>query len=151
MSSREAANNTNFLSLEKLVFTIKFFLKRNLAHNFLSCQIPSVSSEELTLPRHIRCELSRLRCHGYSLLLPIVQEKTEEFFLQRLRDLIYLLDCSASEPLRRAIFGNTSSIFDLRSRPCGMARLLGLQFLQAPIPRKKSGSTRAPPSSLSLT
>jgi len=35
------------------------------------------------IPRLIRCELSRLHCHGYSFLL---QAKTEgEFFLQRLR------------------------------------------------------------------
>jgi len=36
------------------------------------------------------------------------------------------VDCHASEPLRRAIFGTTSSIFDLWSRPWGVARLLGL-------------------------
>jgi len=33
----------------------------------------------------------------------------------------------ASEPLRRAIFGTTSSIFDLCSRPWGVARLLDLR------------------------
>jgi len=32
-----------------------------------------------------------------------------------------------SKPLRRAIFGTTSSIFDLWSRPWGVARLLGLR------------------------
>jgi len=31
--------------------------------------IPSVSSKELALPHLVRCELSRLRCHGHSLLL----------------------------------------------------------------------------------
>jgi len=38
-----------------------------------------------------------------------------------------LLDCPAFEPLWRAIFGTTSSIFDLWSisRPWGVARLLG--------------------------
>jgi len=45
-----------------------------------------------------------------------------------LQDLTHLLlDCPASEPLRRAIFGTTYSIFDLLlSRPWGVARLLGL-------------------------
>jgi len=38
----------------------------------------------------------------------------------------FLLGCPASEPLRRAIFGTASSIFDLWSRPWGVARLLGL-------------------------
>jgi len=37
----------------------------------------------------------------------------------------------------RAIFGTTSSIFDLWSRPWGVVRLLGLRGL---IPRKRSGS-----------
>jgi len=53
-----------------------------------------------------------------------------------------LLDCSASEPLWRAIFGTTTSIFDLWSRCWGVAPLLGLRGIpHAPIPRKGSGST----------
>ena len=32
--------------------------------NPLTKQIPSVSTEKLLLPRHARCILSRLRCHG---------------------------------------------------------------------------------------
>ena len=32
-------------------------------------RFPSTSTEELVLPRHARCVLSRLRCNGYSLLL----------------------------------------------------------------------------------
>jgi len=44
-----------------------------------------------------------------------------------------LLDCPASEPLRRAIFGTTSSIFDLWSRPWGVTRLLvSVAFFHAP-------------------
>jgi len=35
-------------------------------------------------------------------------------------------DCPASKPLRRIIFGTTSFIFDLWSRPWGAAQLLGL-------------------------
>ena len=38
-----------------------------------------------------------------------------------------LLDCSASEPLRKYIFGSSLSILDLWSRPWGVARLLGLR------------------------
>jgi len=55
-----------------------------------------------------------------------------------------LLDCPSSEPLRRAIFGTTSSIFDLWSRTWGVARVLGLHGVTPrprPIPRKGSGST----------
>jgi len=44
-----------------------------------------------------------------------------------LQDLTHLLlDCPASGHLRHAIFGTTSLIFDLWSRPWGLARLLGL-------------------------
>jgi len=43
--------------------------RRNLSHNSLFCHIASVFSKELVLPRLIRCELSRLCCHGHSLLL----------------------------------------------------------------------------------
>jgi len=113
--------------------------------SFLSCQIPSVSLEELALPRLIHCKLSRLRCHGHNLLLSsyLCRIKCKENSFSSacghpLQDLTHLLlmYCSASEPLRRAIFGTTSYIFDLWSIPWGVARLLGL-----PIPRKRSGST----------
>jgi len=53
----------------KIRHTCYSLWRRNPSHNSLSYQIPSVSSEELALPRLIRCELSRLRCHGHSLLL----------------------------------------------------------------------------------
>jgi len=61
-----------------------------------------------------------------------MQDKKEgEFFMQHcghpLQDLTHLLDCPASEPLRRAVFGTASSIFDLWSRPWGVARLLVLR------------------------
>jgi len=62
-----------------------------------------------------------------------MQDKMElEFFLQRLyghlQDLTHLLlDCPATEPLCRAIFGTTTSIFDLWSIPLGVAQLLGLR------------------------
>jgi len=62
-----------------------------------------------------------------------MQNKSEgEFFMQRsgypLQDMTHLLlGCPASEPLRRATFGTTSSIFDLWSRLWGVARLLGLR------------------------
>ena len=36
---------------------------------FSDTQVPSISTEELVLPRHARCVLSRLRCNGHSLLL----------------------------------------------------------------------------------
>ena len=43
--------------------------RRRISHSHLNFQVPEVSSEELLLSRSIRSELSRLCCHGHSLLL----------------------------------------------------------------------------------
>ena len=40
-----------------------------LSSKFFDTQVPSISTEELVLPRHARSVLSRLRCNGLSLLL----------------------------------------------------------------------------------
>jgi len=60
-----------------------------------------------------------------------------------LQDLTHLLlDCPASEPLRPVIFGTTSSIFDLWSRPWTWPECwVSVEFLHVLIPRKGSGST----------
>jgi len=108
-------------TIAKIRHTHYYFWRRNLSHNSLSCQIPSVSSEELAHPRLIRCELSRLHCHGHSLLLSsyLYRVKRKEnssysAYGHPLQDLSHLfLNCPASEPLRRAIFGTTSFIIDL--------------------------------------
>ena len=42
--------------------------RRTVSSKFFDTQIPSISTEELVLPRHARCVLSRLRCNGHSLL-----------------------------------------------------------------------------------
>ena len=43
--------------------------RRTVSSKFFDAQVPSISTEELVLPRHARCVLSRLRCDGHSLLL----------------------------------------------------------------------------------
>ena len=43
--------------------------RRTVSSKFFDTQVPSVSTEELVLPRHARCVLSRLRCNGHSLVL----------------------------------------------------------------------------------
>ena len=107
--------------------------RRHISHSHLNFQVPEVSLEEL-LSCPIRCELSRLCCHGHSLLLSsylhrISQKENSassacEHPLQDLNHLF--LDCPASEPLDKSIFGSSLSILDLWSRPWGVARLLGL-------------------------
>jgi len=75
-----------------------------------------------------------------------MQETEREFFLQRMQThsaglTHLLLDCPASELLRRTIYGTTSSIFDLWSRPWGVARLLNLrEVLSRPHPSEGVGS-----------
>ena len=43
--------------------------RRTVSSEFFDTQVPSISTEELVLPRHDRCVLSRLCCNGRSLLL----------------------------------------------------------------------------------
>ena len=43
--------------------------RRTVSSKYFDTQVPSISTEELVLPRHGRCVLSRLRCNGHSLLL----------------------------------------------------------------------------------
>ena len=55
--------------------------RRHISHSYLNYPVPKVSSEELLLSRPIRCELSRLRCHGHSLLLSSQDQSEGEFCL----------------------------------------------------------------------
>ena len=43
--------------------------RRTVSSKFFDTQVPSISTEELVLPGHARCVLSRLRCNKHSLLL----------------------------------------------------------------------------------
>ena len=43
--------------------------KRTVSSKLFDTQVPSIFTEELVLPRHARCVLSRLRCNEHSLLL----------------------------------------------------------------------------------
>ena len=97
-------------------------------------------SEELLVSSPIRCELSRLRWvfyYGHILLLfsNLHRNSRKKNSGSRacghaLHDLNHLLlDCPASEPLCKSIFGSSLSILDLWSRPWGVARLLGLRIV----------------------
>ena len=108
--------------------------RRHISHSHLNFQVPKVSLEAPS-SRSIRSELSCLRCHGHSLLLSsylhrISRKENSDCSAcgHSLQDLNHLLlDCRASEPLRKSIFGSSLSILDLWSRPWGVARLLGLR------------------------
>ena len=45
--------------------------RRTVSSKFFDPQVPSISTEELVLPRHASCVLSRLRCNGHSFLLSL--------------------------------------------------------------------------------
>ena len=53
--------------LLSVVSTLVF--SRTVSSKYFDTQVPSIFTEELVLPRHARCVLSRLRCNGHSLLL----------------------------------------------------------------------------------
>ena len=65
--------------------------RRTVSSKYCDTQVSSISTEELVLPRHARCVLSRLRCNGHSLLLGFLSLQdwqNREFFLQRLWTLV---------------------------------------------------------------
>ena len=123
--------------------------RRTVSSKYFDTQVPSISTEELVLPRHARCVLSRLRCNGHSLLLGSylsrigrIENPSCSACGHPSQDISHLiLHCPATCSLRRSLFGDSLSLYDLWSRPWGVALLLGLHgFPPCPIPRKGSGN-----------
>ena len=120
--------------------------RRTVSWKFFDTQVPSISTEELVLPRHARCVLSRLRCNGHSLLLGSYLSRIGTIenpscsacghSSQDTSDLI--LHCPATDCLRRSLFGDSLSLYDLWSRPWGVTRFLGLHGLP-PCPHPSEG------------
>ena len=120
--------------------------RRTVSSKYFDTQAPSISTEELVLPRHARCVLSRLRCNGHSLLLGSYLSKIGRIENSSCsacghssQDISHLiLHCPATDSLRRSLFGDSLSLYDLWSRPWGVARLLGLHGLP-PCPHPSEG------------
>ena len=120
--------------------------RRTVSSKYLDTQVPSISTEELVLPRHARCVLSRLRCNGHSLLLGSylstigrIENSSCSACGHSSQDIFHLiLHCPATDSLRRSLFGDSLSLYDLWSRPWGVARLLGLHDLP-PCPHPSEG------------
>ena len=103
--------------------------RRTVSLKFFDTQVPSISTEELVLPRHARCVLSRLRCDGHSL--------QQSFYLSRMskienpscityghssQDISHLiLHCPAMDSLRCSLFGD-SCLFTTSVMPPSLAR-----------------------------
>ena len=124
--------------------------RRTVSSTFFDTQVYSISTEELVLPRHARCALSRLRCNEHSFLLSSylsrigrIENPSCSACGHSSQDTSHLtLHCPATDSLRRSLFGNSLSFYDLWSRPWGVARLLGLHGHPPwPIPRKGLGSS----------
>ena len=93
--------------------------------------------QELVLPRHACCVLSCLHCNGHSLLLSSYLSRNGRIenpacctCLNLSQDTFHLiLHCPATDSLRRSLFGDSLSLYDLWSRTWKFARLLGLHGL----------------------
>ena len=116
--------------------------RRIVSSKYFDTQVSSISTEELVLPRHARCVLSRLRCNGRSLLLGSylsrigrIDNPSCSACGHSSQDISHLiLHCPATDSLRRSLFGDSLSLYDLWSRPLwsrpwGVARLLGVHGL----------------------
>ena len=120
--------------------------RRTVSSKFFDTRVPSISTEELVLPRHARCVLSRLCCNGHSLLLGSylsrigrIENSSRSACGHSSQDTSHLiLHCPATDCLRRSLFGDSLSLYDLWSRHWGVARLLGLHGL-LPCPHPSEG------------
>ena len=120
--------------------------RRTVSSKYFDTQVPSISTEELVLPRHARCVLSRLRCNGHSLLLGSylsrigrIENSSCSACGHPSQDISHLiLHCPATDSLRRSLFGDFLSLYDLWSRPWAVAQLLGLHGLP-PCPHPSEG------------
>ena len=99
--------------------------RRTVSSKYFDTQIPSISTEELVLPRHARCVLSRLRCNGHSLFLGSylsrigrIENPSFSACGHSSQDISHLiLHCPATDSLRRSLFGDCLFLYDLWFRP----------------------------------
>ena len=120
--------------------------RRTVSLKYFDTQVPSISTEESVLPRHARCVLSRLLCNGHGLLLGSylsrigrIENASCSACGHSSQDTSHLiLHCPGTDSLRRSVFGDCLSLYDLWSRPWGLARLLGLHGLP-PCPHPSEG------------
>ena len=120
--------------------------RHTVSSKFFDTQVPLISTKELVLSHHARCTLFCLRCNGHSLLLSSYLSRIGRIenpscsvrgnSSENTSHLI--LHCPATASLHRLLFGDSPSLYDLWSRPWGVARLLGLYGL-LPCPHPTEG------------
>ena len=97
--------------------------RRTVYSKYFDTQVPSIFTEELVLSRHARCILSRLRCNRHSLLLGSYLSKIGRIENPSCsacghssQDTFHLIvHCPAMDSLRRSLFGDSMSLYDLWS------------------------------------
>ena len=95
--------------------------RRTVSSKFFDTPVSSISTEELVFPRHARCVLPRLRCKGHSLLLDsylsrigTIENPSCSACGHSTQDTSHLiLHCPATDSLRRSLFGDSLSLYDL--------------------------------------
>ena len=113
--------------------------RRTVSSKFFDTQVPSISTEELALPRHVRCVLSHLRSNEHSLLLRSylsrigsIENPSCSACGHSSQDTSHLiLHCPATNSFRHSLFGDSLSLYDLWSRPWGVARVSGAKWSSA--------------------
>ena len=99
--------------------------RRTVSSKYFDTQVSSISTEELVLPHHARCVLSRLCCNKHSLLLGSylsrigrIENPSCSACGHLSQDTSHLIvHCPATNSLRRSLFGDSLSLYDLWSRP----------------------------------
>ena len=99
-------------SLSPLISRLISDWMRTVSSKYFDTQVSLVSTEELVLPRHARCVLSRLRCNGHSLLLGSylsrigrIENPSCSACGHSSQDISHLiLHCPATDSLRRSLF-----------------------------------------------
>ena len=122
--------------------------RRTVSSKFFDTQVPSISTEELVLPRHARCVLSRLRCNGHIFLLGSylsrigrIENPSCSACGDSPQDNSHLiLRCPATDSLRHSLA--THCLFTTSGPgPGELAGFWGsMVFRHAPIRRKGSGN-----------
>ena len=121
--------------------------RHTVSSKLFDTQVLLISIKKLVLLHCARCVLSRLCCNAYSLLLGYlsrigrIKNPSCSACVHSSQDTSHLiLQCPAMDSLRRSLFGDSLSLYNLWSRPWGVARLLGLNgHLPCPHPLEGVG------------
>ena len=116
--------------------------RRTVSSKSFDLQVPSISTDELVLPRHARCVLSRLRCNEHSLLLGSylsrigrIENPSCSACGHSFQDTSHLiLHCPATDSMHRSLFGDSLFLYDLWSRPWGSCPASGAPWYSAIAP-----------------